>query len=60
MNSNNSANTPFHLVFTPLVYPPFVKYAADVVIAPGAPKFIDTENSLKLSTENDLLITTET
>lgn len=57
MSSHN--NTPFHLVFTPLVYSPFVKYAQDAVIAPSGGEFIATENLLKITTESGEDLITE-
>lgn len=58
MNSHN-INTPFDLVFTPLVYPPFVKRVQDAIIAPSGNALITTESNLKLTTENGQFLITE-
>ena len=55
---NSHSNTPFDLVFTPLVYPPFIKYSPDAVVEPGTSDLITTENNNIITAEDtDKLIT---
>lgn len=55
-----STNFPFNLTNkNPLIHSPFVKNNEDALIAPGVPKFVETDDLLKVTTDDGEFVTTD-